>query len=310
MNLPNLFIIGAPKCGTTSMVKYLNSHTDIFMADGEPHYFGRDIKFHHFKMSEKKYLKQFKDVKNEKIIGEKSTWYLFSEYAAKEIYEFNPEAKIIIQLRNPVEVAYSLYCHSYYRYGRENVDDFEKALDMEPLRKKGKKVPSSVRFKEQLFYTEVPKYSNQIKRYVDCFGWDHIKLIFFEDLKSNPQNVYSETLKFLGLNDIYLPEFTIENKSKKMKNRMLNRMIGQYIVEGLRPYKYQFNKLIPSSLMNFLKNNIAKISEWNSEEFEAGPISPKVQKRLLEKFETDVLNLNSMIEKDVTHWLDKSKHKI
>src|SRR5258706_10449866 len=108
INNPDFFIVGAPKCGTTAMNDYLGQHPDIYMAPKELHYFGADLKIKD-KISESAYLQYFKNAGNKKILGEASVWYLFSGTAAKEIKNFSPDAKILIMLRNPVEVVYSLH---------------------------------------------------------------------------------------------------------------------------------------------------------------------------------------------------------
>ena len=104
MRKPDFFIVGAPKCGTTSMHRYMSQHPDIFMAQGkEPIYFGSDLK-HDWKVSQEQYFDLFRDADREQRIGEKSVWYMHSETAAAEIKAFDANADIIIMLRNPVDM--------------------------------------------------------------------------------------------------------------------------------------------------------------------------------------------------------------
>ena len=124
---PDFFIVGAPKCGTTSMFHYLRQHPQIFMPDNkEPHYFGKDL----IKMSdefidnEDEYLNLFKDAKSDQKLGEASTFYLYSKSAYKEIKEYNPDAKIIIMLRNPIDFLHSLHSQLLFS-GYEDELDFE-----------------------------------------------------------------------------------------------------------------------------------------------------------------------------------------
>src|SRR5665647_751711 len=105
---PDFFIVGAPKCGTTAMNNYLAQHPDVFMAQKEIHYFGSDLKMR-VKVSESEYLNYFQNAEEKKLIGEASVWYLFSEKAAAEIKAFSPQAKIIIMLRDPIDVLHSLH---------------------------------------------------------------------------------------------------------------------------------------------------------------------------------------------------------
>ena len=127
---PNFFIVGAPKSATTSLHYYLGQHPDIFMSTE------KEISYFFFNESKrnvkglKEYMKHFEDVKNEKVIGESTPAYLSSENAMKEIKEFSPKAKILISLRDPVEMLKSL--HNQYLYnGDEKIKDFEKAISLE-----------------------------------------------------------------------------------------------------------------------------------------------------------------------------------
>ena len=134
---PNFFIVGAPKCGTTALHEYLQHHPDAYLPYyKEPHYFGADLvgsRFLQFRNKPKrKYLKLFRDVRGEARIGESSPWYLASNAAAAEIHRYDPEAKIIIMLRNPIDMMYSMW--SQFRYsGNEQIEFFEEALAAEAI---------------------------------------------------------------------------------------------------------------------------------------------------------------------------------
>ena len=113
-NLPNFFIVGAAKSGTTSLAEYLKQHPEIFMSEfKEPHYFlPEGAMASNYYGTWDNYMSLFKDVRNEKAIGEASTGYLYYPESARMIINRIPDAKIIISLRNPVEMAFSLYQHS------------------------------------------------------------------------------------------------------------------------------------------------------------------------------------------------------
>jgi len=132
---PDFFIVGAPKCGTTSMYHYLRQHDQIFMPDEkEPHYFGEDLKKRPDKFidNEDEYLNLFKDAKPDQKLGEASTFYLYSKSASREIKEYNPDAKIIIMLRNPIDFLNSLHSQLLFS-GNEDEPDFEIAMELEEI---------------------------------------------------------------------------------------------------------------------------------------------------------------------------------
>ena len=182
----NLFIVGEPKCGTTAIYKYLKAHPEIFIPDiKEPRYFAKDLyaeglKYHkefggltYFKKffcidTKKKYIKLY-EKSTSPVNVDCSTWHLFSKSAAKEIHEFNPNAKIVCFFREPVSFLYSYYCMKYPVH--ESIGDFIEALDAEDKRKiDWKLVNNCVPTPSALYYGEWIKYSVHLKRFLNYFS--------------------------------------------------------------------------------------------------------------------------------------------
>src|SRR5262249_32942582 len=142
MRIPDFFLVGAPKCGTSAMYEALRQHPEVFMPSRkEAHYFGFDhTRINHSGMSEDTYRRLFQDVGTQKRVGDASTSYLHSSTAATEIKEFSPSARILIMLRNPVDVMHAFH-ESSLRAGFEFITEFEEALAAEPDRKVGLQWP-------------------------------------------------------------------------------------------------------------------------------------------------------------------------
>ena len=121
--------MGAPKCGTTALAAYLAGHPDIYMAQKEMHFFGADLRFgpQFFRRDLEAYRAEFGKWSGQTRTGEASVWYLFSRQAAAEIKVYSPDVRVIILLREPVSMLYSLY-HSYRYDGNEHLPTFEEAL--------------------------------------------------------------------------------------------------------------------------------------------------------------------------------------
>src|SRR5436190_21521408 len=109
MKTPNFFIVGAPKCGTTAMYEFLKQHPQIFMTRKEVDFFGSDLYMKERIRDESAYLQLFAAATDEFRVGEGSVWYLYSKRAAAEIKRFVSDARIIIQLRDPTDMIYSLH---------------------------------------------------------------------------------------------------------------------------------------------------------------------------------------------------------
>jgi hypothetical protein len=224
---PNLFIVGQPKSGTTALHQFLGQHPEIFMSSvKEPHFFCSDFhlesdraygkqRFFDFR-NESAYLQLFAKANGVKIAGESSTNYLYSQVAAEKIYNFNPDAKIIIILREPAKFLYSLHSH-YVKFTEENEPDFLTALALESERKQEKYTSDRVTSPSYLYYSQRVQYYQQVKRYYNHFKPEQIKVVIFEDFQSENEQVYREILEFLEVNPNFKPEYSSINVNKEVK---------------------------------------------------------------------------------------------
>lgn len=154
MKVPNFFIVGAPKSGTTSMYHYIKEHPNVYMSDvKEPHYFSKDmvgLPTHEY--SREEYLNLFEDVNDHhRIVGESSTEYLISTEGLEHIRSFNPSAKILVMLRNPVDLVHAWH-HQMLKQGVENVTDFQEAWNLQEARSKGEQIPNTCAKPRRLQY--------------------------------------------------------------------------------------------------------------------------------------------------------------
>ena len=227
-------MVGAPRCGTTAMYEFLRAHPDIYMPPvKEMKYFGGDLQYVHrlnappdqIRVSKEVYLRHFDGVPEDKCAGEASSLSLVSETAAKEIHDFSPEAKIIVMLRDPVKMLYSWH-GQLLATSNEDIPDFIKALDAEEDRRAGLNIPKSASLVTGLQYRKMVRYAEQLKRYIDLFGHESIKVIIYDDFSSNTHAVYRETLQFLGVNEDFKPEFRIINPQRASINPRLGRFFA------------------------------------------------------------------------------------
>jgi hypothetical protein len=296
MRKPDFFIVGAPKCGTTAMQEYLRQHPDIFMPEvKESHYFATDLlPPDDYYRSFTNYLAIFKDARNEKIVGESSVFYLYSKFAAKNIYAFNKQAKIIIMIRNPVEWLESYHSQLVYN-GDEDILDLSKALKAEERRKKGELIPNNLRFIERLFYSDVLRFSEQIRRYLDVFGKKNVYIIIYDDFKQDTPKKYRETLKFLGENSDFQVDFRVVNPNKYIRSQallkfmkrppFLFRTIGKILIP--RPFR--------DSIMEGLQH-------LNTKHGPRLPMDPELRKQPQIELRVEVERLSALLESDLTNW--------
>ncbi len=296
---PNFFIVGAPKCGTTAMDKFLGEHPEIYMSPvKELHYFGSDLRFHTPRLSFDDYLSKFNNVASEKHIGESSVWYLYSKEAASEIKSMSPSSKIIIMLRNPVEMIPSLHSQLVYE-GYENIADLKTALDVEGERKTGRLVPpfknTSMEF---LLYKDTAKYSNQIKRFIDIFGSENVLIIDYEDFKNDTARIYRETLQFLGVScQGFRPDFRVVNPNKNVRFLYLQ----SFIKNPQNRIRTTIKKIVPKSIRKLL---LTITHQLNTVQTSRTPLSPDLRKQLQCEFVQEVKDLGILLNRNFSFWLN------
>lgn len=301
MRKPNFFIVGAPKCGTTAMYQYLESHPEIYLSPvKEPYFFGSDLKYINLKRPTKdEYLALFEDATDEKIIGEASITYLVSTEAAQEIKSFNPEARVLIMLRNPVDMIYSMHSQALF-VQVEDVEDLEKALSLEDFRKKGQRIPEKTTILSFILYRELASYSEQVERYFQVFGRDRVQVIIYDDFKQDTAGAYRKTLQFLGVNDEFRPErFDKVNVNKRRRNEWVTEILkNDWVIKAVR-------LLIPS---RDLRQSVARKATFITIKETPRPAMPKeLRVQLQADFLPEIERLSTLLNRDLTYWCKNSK---
>jgi len=184
VNKPDFFIVGAPKCGTTALYTYLAGHPDIGMSrQKEPLFFASDLGHQRNSATLAEYLRNFDHTTGKSRIGEASTGYLACRTAPQEIFDFNRMARIIVMMRNPIDVSHALHSERMFG-GTEHIARFELAFYSQETRYLG--------------YRETTRFSEQIQRYFAVFGRERVHVVLFDDFASAPGIAYEKVLSFLG----------------------------------------------------------------------------------------------------------------
>ncbi len=298
---PNFLIVGTAKGGTSSLYQYLKRHPDIYMSlVKEPKFFlthflnfprkgiGDELADRIIVKDYKNYLALFSDVRDEKKIGEASTMYLYYyENTIPKIKEMLGDIQIIIILRNPIDRAFSAYMH-LVGDGREHLS-FEDGLKEEENRIKD--------WAGMWHYTRVGFYYRQVKAYLENFT--QVKICLFDDLKADPAKLVQEVFEFLGVDDTFVPD-----------------NIGErYTITGQPRYQFVYNILTKQNPLRSILNPLLRLTmgiektqqlKQNIRKFFLNTkpeMDIKIKKQLNEIFIDDILALQTLINKDLTHWL-------
>lgn len=256
---PNLFIVGAARSGTTSLWQYLRQHPNVFMPEDELHKEPAFFSVKGCNIGYKRYLNIFKGVdKMHEWIGEASTAYLTDWTSSKRLHEFNPNAKIIIMLRNPADRAYSLY-NWMVQDGYEYAESFEKALELE-VERINKKIPNwfEPEYYWNYMYFNSGLYYEQVKRYLQLFR-ENVLVVKLDDFKMVFDNQYKKICSFLHLspNEIR-PE--IHNTSRQVYSAriqfILRKITTEVVVKKLISREYNKVKILNEIAKSFVVNAI------------------------------------------------------
>ena len=295
---PNFFIVGGQRCGTTAMSTYLRSHPDIcFSSHKEPHYFAEDLPGVRKARSLEEYLNLFKSCGgNELAVGESSTGYLQSSRAIANIYEFNPQAKIIVMLRNPVDLVHSLHAHLFY-CGHEDKEDFEKAWRLQGVRNNGKNLPKDPRYHTVLQYVDVGKLGFQIERLLSIFPREQVKIILFEDFIESPREIYEQVLFFLGVPSDGRTEFPIANENRELRFPFLFKLYRNNV-----PWRLQ---CLLDQLRRKTGLKILRRYSLFSTAVTRPRLSADMRSEIITEFADDIIKLSTLLSIDLNHWLER-----
>ncbi len=228
MRVPDFFIIGAPKCGTTALHSYLRDHPRIFMPERkEIHFFCEDLNFPRRSSvrDRDEYLGLFAAATDDMLIGEGSASYLYSDVAVAKILTANPNAKLIAILRNPVEMAYSFHSQLLTNLN-EDVTDFRAAWSLQANRRNGMDIPQLCSEPRFLQYRSVCCFPDQIDRLIrQVQDRGNVLICIFEDLAKEPRAVYERILEFLDLPSDGRTSFEKVNANTVYRSALLNRLV-------------------------------------------------------------------------------------
>lgn len=284
------------------MFHYLSAHPEVWMSDRkEMHFFGSDLNFgpQLYRRGLKEYLAEYEGRNGARRAGDASVWYLMSKKAAGEIKAFNPDASIVIMLREPTELLQSMYY--MFRYdGNENLPSFEEALAAENERRTGKMTNRQTYFAQGLIYRDIVRFTDQVKRYFDAFGRDNVHVIIYDDFAADTAATYCETLEFLGVDSLHVTqEFKVINGNRYVKSSVLQTILNDGLVRragvAIRP-------LVPRKFFVAMRTLREKWMRSNLQFEKRPPLAPELRARLKREFGPEIERLSGLLRRDLTHW--------
>jgi hypothetical protein len=296
---PNFFIVGAPKCGTTALYRYLRLHPHIYMpAKKEPHFFAQDLGAYPAIKTMDQYAALFAGAEARHTrVGEASVYYLRSTLAIPNIRAFNPEARLIAMFRNPVEMVHSFHSQLLY-WSEESVTDFEAAWRLQDRRRRRLDLPSGLRGEFLLQYEEMARLGSQAERLLATFPACQVKLILYDDFAASPRRVYDEVIAFLDLPHDQRAEFPRINDNKRARVGWLRNMIRKPS-PALRGAYREVKARVGRERLDAIRQRVLKRLTVNERR---EPLSPAFRAELAEVFRDEVALLGRILGRDLSHW--------
>jgi len=294
--MPNFFIIGAPKCGTTSMAGWLAEHPRVFMSPWkEPRYFDRDLRTR-MRIGAREYASLFRGATEEhRAVGEATVWYLFSSQAVPNIERELTGSRYVVMLRNPVDMASSLH-EQMTLHQVEHIPDFSDAWEHSPLRRAGQGVRRWVIEPRLLDYQHVCLLGEQLERLFAVVPAERVLVLLLDDIKEDPRREYVRVLEFLGLPVDERVSFPARNPAKRVRWHGLQ--LG--IVFGMKAERVIRGKLgLPPVHSRLLRG----LNDLNKTPRQRPPMQPSVRERLTEYCAEDIRRLERLLGRDLSGWL-------
>jgi hypothetical protein len=301
--LPNFLVIGAAKCGTTALYEYLGQHPDVFLSPNkEPQFFafegeklcfqGPGVTINETAVTSlEAYRKLFAGARAERAVGEASALYLYVPKAPERIRRHVPEARLLAILRDPIDRAYSSFMH-LRREGREPLPDFRAALEAEPER-----IAANWGFLWR--YLDMGRYHAQLQRFTERFPRERLRVLLYDDFRDAPDAALRSVFGFLEVDDSFRPDTSLRhNVSGIPKSRRLYELLsGRGILGGA------LAAVVPASLLARVRaRGMGRLLRQE-------PLAAELRAELVARVREDVLRLQDLIGRDLSHWLEPSPRR-
>ncbi|HEX5360901.1 MAG TPA: sulfotransferase [Fluviicoccus sp.] len=298
MKKVNFFLLGAPKCGTTSMANYLGQHPEFFMPPmKEIHYFSTDLPkmARVTKPGEYDALYPFTDARYQ-YFGDASVYYLYSQEAIPRIVQYNPAAKFLVIARKPQAMVPSLHSQ-YVSSGRENIPDFREAWNARFDRKNGLRLSRNAGDQSMIYYDEIAKYGEQMERALRHIAPENLLFMDFDDFKQDSEGATRQVFRFLGIDPDVPLVMEVANANHRPKYPRLMHFLWyppfplNLIKRGLKSFMFIRKKML---LQGFYKRLTVYENRVGT--------PPDLEREILEVYQEDISLLEKVTGQDFSHW--------
>ena len=310
-----VFIVGAPRSGTTTMARMLEAHPQIlFPFVKEPHFFSQfDLRgLEEAELRERiqnDYLDHyFGDATPERNIGaDGSVSYLYMPEQLEPVLKLWPDSRFVVGVRDPQALLPSLHRRLLWT-GDENIRRFEDAWKAVPDRAAGRRISRSAMDPRFLRYDEAARYGTYVERLFNAVGRERCLVVVFDELIADPAEQYRQLIDFAGLSPQLAPPIRAERESKGVRSLFVQKLVKRpprpllrYLAS--RQFRKRFDKNAVSARSARDRLSLRRrIIEWNKVNVPDRPVPLPVQREIQAYFQEEVDKLGALIGRDLSHW--------
>lgn len=309
---PDFFLVGAPRCGTTSLAKWLRRHPRVcFSKPKEPHFFTRPTAELDAADLQRDYVDRFfpRRKPSHTIAGEGSVSYLYQPDAIRRILALRPDARFLVMLRDPKAMLASYHARMVFLL-QEDERDVEKAWDLSEARARGERIPPRCLDPELLRYRDVVRHGEHLSNLLALVGRERCRVVVYDDYARDPRSTWIDVQKFLGIEDDGRTEFPSKQPTRDFRWRWLHallysppRHLLKFVIaaeerERARPASPGRKKRKP-----WWKRARQRLIEWNTVVRSPAPLPPSLVARMRTELAPDVKRLEGILGRDLSRWL-------
>lgn len=311
-----VFIVGAPRCGTTTLSHFLKDHPAVsFPAVKEPHFFAQhdlrglsdnDLR----ERVESEYLRRFyRRDPSTRIGADASVTYLYTPEQLEPILRLWPDSRFVVSLRDPLTMLPSLHQRLIY-IGDETITDFASAWAAVPDRAAGRRIPRGCADPRWLRYDEAARFGTYLERLYAVVGKERCLAMTFDDLVADTQAQYFRMMDFIGLDPGSRRDFAPRRSGYGVRFHWLQRLlkrppvtIREYLAG--RHFRQRIQDLdkadsgTPAAIWSLRK----RLLRWNRESRSPAPVPLDLQREIARHYRPEIDHLDQLIGRDLGHWL-------
>jgi hypothetical protein len=298
--LPDFFIVGHPKCGTTALYEMLRRHEQIHMPVKEPWYFAADQVLsptEGMPRTLQEYRSLFDRARPGQRIGEATPSYLRSRTAAARIAELRPDARIVAILREPAAFLRSFHLQSV-QAGIETEKHLRKALALEQRRREGREIPPGCIRPEALLYSEHVRYTEQLQRYHAAFAPEQVLVLIYDDFRVDNEATVRKVLRFLDVEDTLPVEIVQANPTVRLRSRRGQELLRSFY-EGRGPAGRAIKAAVKATTPTALRRSAVRAAQRRLVYGAPGAPDEALMLQLRQRFEGEVLALSDYLGRDL-----------